>query len=75
MPKVGWLPDAWYDEFVLRGSLPSKAGVLWFRVLQTCEKGTLEWAQIPTSRTSTQSLKSPAALLERIESGPVGHQH
>ena len=73
--KDSWLPDAWYDEFVLRGSLPPKAGALWFRVLQTCEKGVLDWAQIPTSGTSTKGLKSPAALLETIESGPVGHQH
>lgn len=73
--KDSWLPDAWYDEFVLRGSLPAKAGAIWFRVLQTCEKGALDWAQIPTTGTSTKGLKSPAALLEIIESGPVGHQH
>jgi uncharacterized protein YcnI len=69
------LPDAWYDEFVLRGSLPAKAGALWFRVLQTCEKGAIDWAQIPVTGTSTKGLKSPAALLEIIESGPAGHQH
>lgn len=73
--KANWLPDAWYEEFVLRGSLPAKAGGLWFRVLQTCEKGAIDWAQIPATGTSTKGLKSPAALLEIIESGPAGHQH
>jgi uncharacterized protein YcnI len=70
------LPDAWYDEFVLRGSLSAKPGPMWFRVLQTCESGSLDWAEIPASGTSTRGLKSPAALLEVIESGHAGgHQH
>ncbi len=70
------LPDAWYDEFVLHGSLSAKAGPMWFRVLQTCESGSLDWAEIPATGTSTRGLKSPAALLEVIESGHAGgHQH
>lgn len=73
--KDNWLPDAWYDEFVLRGSLPGEAGPMWFKVLQTCEKGGTNWVEVPTSGTSTQGLKSPAALLEIIESGAVGHLH
>lgn len=70
-----WLPDAWYDEFVLRGGLPAEAGPMWFKVLQTCETGRKDWVQVPASGTSTQGLKAPAALLEIIESGPAGHQH
>jgi len=73
--KDSWLQDAWYDEFVLRGSLPPQAGAMWFKVLQTCEKGSVDWAEVPASGTSTKGLKSPAALLEIIESGAVGHQH
>jgi uncharacterized protein YcnI len=69
------LPDAHYDEFVLRGGLPAAAGPVWFKVLQTCEKGSIDWAQIPAQGTSTSGLKFPAALLEIIASGPVGHQH
>ena len=70
--RDSWLPDAYYDEFVLRGGLPSAAGPMWFKVLQTCEKGSIDWAETPAGGTSTQGLKNPAALLEIIESGPAG---
>lgn len=73
--KGSWLPDAWYEEFVLRGGLPTDAGPMWFKVLQICEKGHNDWVQVPASGTSTQGLKTPAALLEVVESGPAGHQH
>jgi uncharacterized protein YcnI len=73
--KDSWLPDAWFDEFVLRGGLSTDAGAMWFKVLQTCEKGRNDWVQVPTSGISTRGLKAPAALLEIIESGPAGHQH
>ncbi len=73
--KDSWLQDAWYDEFVLRGNLPRQAGPMWFKVLQTCEKGSIDWAEVPASGASAKGLKSPAALLEIIESESVGHQH
>lgn len=73
--KDSWLADAWYEEFMLRGSLPAEAGAMWFKVLQTCEKGRNDWVQVPESGISTKGLKAPAALLEIIESGPAGHQH
>jgi periplasmic copper chaperone A len=73
--KDSWLQDAWYDEFVLRGSLPKEAGPMWFKVLQTCEKGSIDWAETPASGNSTKGLKFPAALLELIESGAAAHQH
>ncbi len=70
------LPDDQYDEFVLRGSLPPTAGPMWFKVLQTCDKGSIDWAQVPASGTSTQGMKAPAALLEIIPSGhAAGHNH
>lgn len=67
------LPDAHYDEFVLRGGLPAAAGPMWFKVLQTCEKGSTDWAEVPTSGASAKGLKLPAALLDIIPSGPAGH--
>ncbi|MEO7127644.1 MAG: YcnI family protein [Rhodoferax sp.] len=70
-----WLSNDWYDEFVLRGGLPAEAGALWFKVLQTCEQGGTDWAEIPSSGTSTHGLKAPAALLEIIPIGHVGHAH
>jgi periplasmic copper chaperone A len=76
--KDSYLPEAHYDEFILRGGLPSKVAegaAMWFKVLQTCEKGANDWAQIPTSGIDTKGLNSPAALLEIIPSGSAGHQH
>jgi len=70
------LPAAFYDEFVLRGTTPSKPGPLWFKVIQTCEKGSNDWVEVPASGTSTKGLKSPAALLEVLDIGTAGaHQH
>ncbi len=72
------VPDAYFDEFVLRGGLSKDAQPLWFKVLQTCENGRNDWTQIPEQGVSTKGLKFPAALLELIPSGPDGqggHQH
>lgn len=70
-----WLPDAHYDEFVLRGGLPAQAGALWFKVLQTCETGRTDWVDVPATGTQTEGLKSPAALLNVVEAAPPAHQH
>ena len=71
-----WLPDGYFDEFALRGTLPSKAGAMWFKVLQTCEQGSIHWAEVPPEGTATHGLTTPAALLDIIGSGAVGgHQH
>ena len=69
------LPEAWYDEFVLRGTTPQQPGALWFKVLQSCDKGQNDWSQLPASGSSTEGLKSPAALLEVIDTGAAGHAH
>ena len=62
------LPNAHFDEFVLRGKLPEATGPLWFKVLQTCDDGVNKssnhWAEIPTTGVSTKGLTSPAALLD-----------
>lgn len=70
-----WLPDAHYDEFVVRGGLPAQAGALWFKVLQTCEAGRNEWTEIPASGTNTHALTSPAALLNVVIAVPSAHSH
>jgi uncharacterized protein YcnI len=72
------LPDAQYDEFVLRGQLPAEAGPLWFKVQQLCEKGQWDWFDTPADArsTSTRGLKAPAALLEVLPGmGSNAHQH
>lgn len=61
------LPDAHYDEFVLRGTTPKKPGPLWFKVEQSCEKAANLWLEVPATGTSTKGLKAPAALLEVID--------
>ena len=70
------LPSAYYDEFVLRGTTPKQPGPLWFKVLQQCANGRLDWSDIPANGTSTHGLESPAALLEvlDIQSGD-SHNH
>ncbi len=69
------LPDAFFDEFVLRGKLPASPGPLWFKVLQTCENGSNDWSEIPASGSSTQGLKSPAVLLELKPAETAHHHH
>jgi uncharacterized protein YcnI len=70
------LPDAYYDEFVLRGTTPKKPGPVWFNVVQTCEKGSTAWVEVPGSSTSTHGLKFPAALLEVLDVQSSGvHSH
>jgi uncharacterized protein YcnI len=70
------LPAAYYDEFVVRGTTPAKAGPLWFKVVQSCPKGSNDWVQVPASGSSTKGLKSPAALLEVLDvQAAGGHAH
>ena len=70
-----WLPDAHYDEFVFRGGLPAQAGALWFKVVQTCETGRNDWIEIPAAGTLTNTLASPAALLNVVNAAPSAHPH
>lgn len=70
------LPDAFYDEFVFRGTTPAKPGPLWFKVVQTCERGSNGWVEVPAVGTSTKGLKAPAALLEVLDVRAAGgHSH
>ena len=41
--REAWLDDAYYDEFVLRGT-PARSGPLVFKVLQQCEKAQVDWS-------------------------------
>ena len=73
--KEHWLPDAHYDEFVLRGTTQGEVGPIWFAVLQTCEVGSVNWADVPATGISTKGMKAPAALLEIVKSESAAHQH
>lgn len=63
------LPGSERAEFVVRGKLPATPGTLWFKVLQTCDTGSADWAQIPASGVSTEGLESPAARLDVLAPG------
>lgn len=42
--EASQLQDAWYDEFVLRATLPAEPGSLVFAVRQVCTRGELNWS-------------------------------
>jgi copper(I)-binding protein len=63
------LPASERAEFVLRGKLPATPGPLWFKVLQTCDVGSIDWAEVPASGNSTAGLKAPAARLDVVAQG------
>ena len=70
------LPAAFYDEFVLRGTTPSKPGPMWFKVVQSCTKGANNWVEVPEAGKDAHSLKSPAAKLEVLDiQSAGGHNH
>ena len=78
--EADWLQDDWYDEFVLRGTLPDQPGELWFKVRQVCAKGEANWAELPADgSTSTKGLKTPAARLlitpKAADAMPAEHHH
>jgi uncharacterized protein YcnI len=68
------LPDEFYDEFSWMSHLPDQAGPVWIKVLQTCVQGQNNWADVPTTGTSTKGMKTPAALLT-IEPADAAHHH
>jgi uncharacterized protein YcnI len=57
----GPLPADQYDEFVVMLRLPDNAGVLNFPVLQSCQKGAENWAELPDA--SGKRPAHPAASL------------
>ncbi len=70
------LPDAYYDEFVLRGQAPLAVGPAWFRVRQVCDKGSIDWAELPPVDGAARELKAPAARLDVTAPDPhAGHAH
>jgi uncharacterized protein YcnI len=73
--REAWLDDAHFDEFVLRGQAPAQPGALWFKLLQQCEKGQLDWSELPAAGTATRGLKSPAVLLEVVPAEAGAHEH
>jgi len=62
----GDLPDAYYDEFVLTGTIADsfKVGdVIRFPVVQECGSAAERWIQIPAEGQKDDDLKRPAPAL------------
>jgi uncharacterized protein YcnI len=71
----GLLPNAYYDEFVVVGKLPEKAGKIYWKVKQICEKGEIDWSQIPVGSQSLRDLEYPAAVLNLTKPQTEEHHH
>jgi len=61
------LPAAERAEFVVRGTLTSKPGPLWFKVLQSCDVGSADWAEVPAAASDKPAF--PAARLDVLAPG------
>ena len=67
--EVSWtggrLENAEFDEFTLLLGLPDRAGeTLYFPTVQTCEKGTNNWAGIPAAGQGWHDLPEPAPFIK-----------
>jgi len=61
------LPATERAEFVVTGKLPAKPGTLWFKVLQSCDVGSADWAEVPAAPTDKPAF--PAARLDVLAPG------
>ncbi|MFO1209905.1 MAG: DUF1775 domain-containing protein [Amaricoccus sp.] len=60
---TGSLPDAFYDEFVFRGTLTdafAPGTIVHFPVIQECRDKTERWIEIPAAGQDPDSLEMPA---------------
>jgi hypothetical protein len=61
------LPGGERAEFVVRGALTGSPGALWFKVLQSCDTGSADWAEVPTPAVDKPAF--PAARLDVLPPG------
>jgi len=62
------LPAKERTEFIVRGKLTATPGPLYFKVLQSCDAGSADWAQLPTGAAG-EKLDFPAARLDVLPPG------
>lgn len=62
------LPGSEGAEFIVRGRLTATPGPLYFKVLQSCDNGSADWAQLPTGATAGK-LEFPAPRLDVLAPG------
>lgn len=71
----GDLPDDFYDEFVVNGTLDAEPGTrLAFVVTQTCANGSVAWDQIAAEGQDPHSLEHPAPTVTIAAKDAGGHQ-
>jgi len=65
------------DSFTLSLKVPDAAGkTLYFPTLQTCEKGSTDWKDVPAAGQDKESVKSPSPLLAVTAAAATsGHGH
>ena len=72
----GELPDDFYDEFVLSGTLAAEPGAaLPFIITQLCADGQVVWDQIADKGQDPHALKRPAPVVTIAASTAGGHGH
>ena len=71
--KGGPLPDGQYDEFSMQVKLPEIPGKYYFKVIQLCDKGRMEWSETPAAPGA--KMKAPAPVLEVLPAAGPARQH
>jgi uncharacterized protein YcnI len=72
---TGELPDAWYDEFVFRGTLADTLApgtVVYFPVVQECVTRAERWIEVPAAGEDPESLEHPAPALTILPASGAG---
>lgn len=72
----GELPDDFYDEFPIRGTVTDHLAVdqvVYLPVVQECADGSHEWTQIPAEGQTSSDLDAPAPSF--TVTAPTGHSH
>jgi uncharacterized protein YcnI len=64
------IPDGLYFDFGLSVRMPDAAGeALYFPIVQTCERGEMQWIEIPAQGEDDHDLEAPAPAVELVEAG------
>lgn len=72
----GDLPDDFYDEFVISGTLSAEPGArLAFVVTQLCKNGQVAWNEIAAEGQDPHSLEHPAPFVTIAAASAGGHDH
>lgn len=72
----GYLPNEYFDEFVVHVRASAPTGRLAVPVTQLCESGRLDWNEVASPQNTQEMLETPAPVLEVVPNiSTSGHQH